>query len=106
MKITTWNINGIRARLESAAAYLRQASPDVVCLQEIKCETAAFPAATFEELGYHMVVHGQKGFNGVAILSKSPLEEARLGLPGNDADDQSRFIEAIVSVPSGVVKVA
>ncbi len=106
MKVTTWNINGVKARLDSALAYLRQASPDIICLQEIKSQTEAFPSAAFEELGYHCAVHGQKGFNGVAILSKLPLEEARTGLPGNDADDQSRFIEAIVSVPSGILKVA
>jgi len=106
MKVATWNINGVRAHMESAVAYLRQAAPDAVCLQEIKCQTEAFPASTFEDLGYHAVVHGQKGFNGVAILSKVPLEESRMGLPGNDADDQSRFIEATLSVPSGVVKVA
>ena len=87
-------------------AYLRQASPDVICLQEIKSLTEAFPASAFEDLGYHCAVHGQKGFNGVAILSKLPLEEMRTGLPGNDADDQSRFIEAVISVPSGIVKVA
>ena len=106
MKVTTWNINGVKARLESAVAYLRQASPDVICLQEIKSLTEAFPASAFEDLGYHCAVHGQKGFNGVAILSKLPLEEMRTGLPGNDADDQSRFIEAVISVPSGIVKVA
>jgi len=106
MKVTTWNINGVKARLESALAYLRQESPDVICLQEIKSVTEGFPAQAFEDLGYHCLVHGQKGFNGVAILSKSPLEEARMGLPGNDADDQSRFVEAVISVPSGIVKVA
>ncbi|KWT69363.1 exodeoxyribonuclease III [Hyphomicrobium sulfonivorans] len=106
MKVTTWNINGVKARLESALAYLRQESPDVICLQEIKSQTEAFPAAVFEELGYQCAIHGQKGFNGVAILSKLPLEEVRTGLPGNDEDMQSRFIEAVISVPSGIVKVA
>ncbi|HET6321301.1 MAG TPA: exodeoxyribonuclease III [Hyphomicrobium sp.] len=106
MKVTTWNINGVKARLESALAYLRQASPEVICLQEIKSLTEAFPKEAFEDLGYQCAVHGQKGFNGVAILSKLPLEEVRTGLAGNDEDEQSRFIEAIVSVPSGVVKVA
>jgi exodeoxyribonuclease-3 len=106
MKVTTWNINGVKARLESAVAYLRQESPDVICFQEIKSVTEGFPKETFEELGYHCLVHGQKGFNGVAILSKLPLEEARMALPGNDADDQSRFVEAVISVPSGVLKVA
>jgi len=106
MKVTTWNINGVKARIESALAYLRQASPDVVCLQEIKSITEAFPKEAFEDLGYQCAVHGQKGFNGVAILSKLPLEEVRTGLAGNDEDEQSRFIEAIISVPSGIVKVA
>jgi exodeoxyribonuclease III len=106
MKVTTWNINGVKARLESALAYLRQAGPDVICLQEIKSVTEGFPKEAFEELGYNCLVHGQKGFNGVAILSKLPLEEARMGLPGNDADDQSRFVEAVISVPSGILKVA
>lgn len=106
MKVTTWNINGVKARLESALAYLRQASPDVICLQEIKSVTEGFPSEAFEELGYNCLVHGQKGFNGVAILAKQPIEEVRMGLPGNDADEQSRFIEAIISVPSGILKVA
>jgi exodeoxyribonuclease-3 len=106
MKITTWNINGVKARIESALAYLRQEAPDVICLQEIKSQTEAFPKAEFEALGYNCAIHGQKGFNGVAILSKLPLEEANTGLPGNDTDDQSRFIEAVISVPSGIVKVA
>ena len=106
MKVTTWNINGVKARIESALAYLRQASPDVICLQEIKSITEAFPKEAFEDLGYQCAVHGQKGFNGVAILSKLPLEEVRTGLAGNDEDEQSRFIEAIISVPSGIVKVA
>jgi exodeoxyribonuclease-3 len=106
MKVTTWNINGVKARLESALAYLRQESPDVICLQEIKSVTEGFPSQAFEELGYNCLVHGQKGFNGVAILSKLPLEEVRIGLPGNDADEQSRFVEAVISVPSGILKVA
>ncbi|HWK40247.1 MAG TPA: endonuclease/exonuclease/phosphatase family protein, partial [Hyphomicrobium sp.] len=66
MKVTTWNINGVKARIESALAYLRQASPDVICLQEIKSVTEAFPKEAFEDLGYQCAVHGQKGFNGVA----------------------------------------
>src|SRR5437870_2547665 len=66
MKVATWNINGVKARLESAVAYLRQASPDVICLQEIKSVDEGFPGAAFEELGYNVAVHGQKGFNGVA----------------------------------------
>ena len=98
MKIATWNINGVRARLETAVAWLRDAAPDIVCLQEIKSEDAAFPREAFEDLGYNLAIHGQKGFNGVAILSRLPLDEVIApGLPGDDADTHSRFIEAVVS---------
>ena len=96
MKITTWNINGVKARLETAVAYLRQESPDVICLQEIKSVDEGFPAEAFQELGYNVATHGQKGFNGVAILSKTPLEDVTRGLPGDDSDPQSRWIEALV----------
>jgi exodeoxyribonuclease III len=106
MKITTWNINGVKARIESALTYLRQEAPDIICFQEIKSVDEGFPASQFEELGYNVAVHGQKGFNGVAILSKLPFEDVTKGLPGGSGDEQSRFIEATVSVPAGVVKVA
>ena len=106
MKITTWNINGVKARLEAAVTYLRQEAPDVICLQEIKSVDENFPAGAFEELGYNVAVHGQKGFNGVAIFSKLPFDEVTRRLPGNGEDEQARFIEATLSVPSGVVKVA
>ena len=106
MKIATWNINGVKARLEGALAYLRQAAPDVICLQEIKCADEAFPGGAFEDLGYNLAVHGQKGFNGVAILSKAPLEDVRMRLPEGDGDDHCRYIEASVAGKGGVVKVA
>ncbi len=106
MKIATWNINGVKARLDSALTYLRQESPDVICLQEIKSVDENFPASAFEELGYNVAVHGQKGFNGVAILSKLPFDEVTRRLPGEAADEQARFIEATVSVKSGALKVA
>ena len=106
MKIATWNINGVRARIDSATAWLKDASPDVLCLQEIKSEDGAFPAEAFEDLGYNVAVHGQKGFNGVALLSKSPLEDVSRDLPGDPADEQRRFIEAVVSVPGGAIRVA
>ena len=105
MKIATWNINGVRARIDTAVAWLRDASPDILCLQEIKSEEAAFPREAFEDLGYNLAIHGQKGFNGVAIASKLPLEDVATGLPGDDADTHSRFIEAAVSVPSGIVRI-
>jgi exodeoxyribonuclease-3 len=106
MKIATWNINGIRAHLDAVVTWLKDANPDVLCLQEIKSEDAAFPSEVFGDLGHNVAVHGQKGFNGVAILSKLPLEEPSRGLPGDDTDAHSRFIEAVVSVPAGAVRVA
>jgi exodeoxyribonuclease-3 len=106
MKIATWNINGVKARIESLLVYLRQEAPDVICLQEIKSVDEGFPSAAIEELGYNVAVHGQKGFNGVAILSKPPLEDITPRLPGNGADEHARFIEARVHVPSGALKVA
>ncbi|WP_333823415.1 exodeoxyribonuclease III, partial [Pinisolibacter sp.] len=106
MKFATWNINGIKARIDTLLAWLEEARPDVVVLQEIKSVDEGFPLAPFERLGYHVATHGQKGFNGVAILSKHRLEDVERGLPGDPDDAQARFIEAVISVPSGVVRVA
>ena len=105
MRIATWNINGVRARLEPLLAWLNAAKPDVVCLQEIKTVDEGFPAAEIEALGYTVAVHGQKGFNGVAILSRLPLEDVRRGLPGNPEDVQARYIEAVVTGAAGIVRV-
>ncbi|MDP3264423.1 MAG: exodeoxyribonuclease III [Tabrizicola sp.] len=96
MKLATFNINGIKARIEALPAWLNAAQPDVVCLQEIKSVDAAFPREMFEAMGYVVETHGQKGFNGVAILSRLPLGDVRRGLPGDETDDQSRWIEAVV----------
>ncbi|MGE4327211.1 MAG: exodeoxyribonuclease III [Pseudodonghicola sp.] len=96
MKIATFNINGIKARAQALCDWLDAAQPDVVLLQEIKSVDEAFPREMFEERGYNVETHGQKGFNGVAILSKLPLEDVRRGLPGDDSDDQARWIEATV----------
>jgi exodeoxyribonuclease-3 len=104
MKIATWNINGVRARLDTALTWVKDATPDILCLQEIKSEDNAFPSEMFEELGYNVALHGQKGFNGVALLSKLPLEDVSRGLPGTD-NEQARFIEAVVSIPSGALRV-
>lgn len=104
MKIATWNINGVKARLETVLAWLDETSPDVTCLQEIKSIDENFPRTAFEERGYNVETHGQKGFNGVAILSKLPLEDVSRGLPGNDDDVQARYIEASVSSNSGAVR--
>ncbi|WP_300055516.1 exodeoxyribonuclease III [uncultured Roseobacter sp.] len=96
MKIATFNINGIKARIAALPEWLDEAQPDVVVLQEIKSVDEAFPSELFEERGYNVETHGQKSFNGVAILSKLQLEDVTRGLPGDDADDQARYIEATV----------
>lgn len=106
MKIATWNVNSVKARLDNAVAWLKDADPDIACLQELKCEDHAFPVQAFEELGYNVITHGQKTYNGVAILSKQPAEDVRRGLPGEDEDAQARYIEAVFARRSGVVRVA
>jgi len=106
MKIATWNVNSIKARLDNALAWFREANPDIVCLQELKCEDHAFPVQAFEDLGYNVLVHGQKTYNGVAILSKLKPEDVRRGLPGEDDDTQARYLEAVFTRKSGVVRVA
>ena len=105
MKIASFNINGIRARIEALTEWLAVAQPDLVVLQEIKTVDDGFPVQHFEDLGYVVATHGQKGFNGVAILSKLPLEDVTRGLPGDDADEQARYIEATV-VGERAVRVA
>lgn len=96
MKIATFNINGIKARIDALPAWLDEAQPDVVMLQEIKTVDEGFPREIFEDRGYNVETHGQKSFNGVAILSKRPLEDVRRGLPGDSSDEQARYIEATV----------
>ena len=85
MRIATWNVNSVNARLPTVLAWLEAALPDVACLQEIKCVDEKFPRETFESLGYNVETHGQKSYNGVALLSKYPLSDVRRGLPGVDA---------------------
>lgn len=107
MRIATWNINGVKARIGQLEAWLSAAKPDVVCLQEIKSVDDAFPSAALEALGYNVATHGQKGFNGVAILSKTRPEDVVRGLPGEPEDEQSRYIEALIpSEHGGLVRVA
>lgn len=104
MQIATWNVNSVRQRLEHLTRYLRDVSPDVLCLQELKCTDEAFPYNEVESCGYNVAVHGQKGFNGVAILSKAPIEVTR-GLPGDPEDLHARYIEALVPYDGGIVRV-
>ncbi|TKZ20611.1 exodeoxyribonuclease III [Shimia litoralis] len=96
MKIATFNINGIKARINALPEWLDEAQPDVVLLQEIKSVDEGFPREIFEDRGYSVETHGQKSFNGVAILSKLPLEDVTRGLPGDESDEQARWIEATV----------
>ena len=88
MKIASFNINGIKARIGQLTAWLPEAQPDVVVLQEIKTVDEGFPAEMIEDLGWKVWTHGQKSWNGVAVLSRLPVEEIRRGLPGDDADEQ------------------
>jgi len=106
MKIATFNINGIKARIAALSDWLGEFDPDVALLQEIKSVDAGFPREHFEDMGYTVETHGQKGFNGVAILSKLPLEDVTRGLPGDDSDEQARWIEATVIGNSTPVRVA
>ena len=105
MKIVTWNINGVRARIDNLLTWLKESDPDIVCLQEIKTVDDGFPRFEIEALGYHVETHGQKGFNGVAILSKLPFDEVNRGLPGDDTDEQARFIEGVFSTRGGALRV-
>jgi exodeoxyribonuclease-3 len=99
MKIVTYNLNGIRARLPRLVEYLAEQKPDALCLQEIKCADEVFPIEDIRAAGYDGVWHGQKGFNGVAILTPAagaPPKLRRTGLPGDPDDTHSRYIEAEV----------
>ena len=102
MRIATWNVNSINARLEGVLDWFKEANPDVACLQEIKCVDEKFPSEAFESLGYNVAVHGQKTYNGVALLSKYPMEDIRRGLPGDETDEQARYIEALIGAPKPV----
>jgi len=94
MKIATWNVNSIRQREQHVLRWLRQAEPDLLFLQEIKCETAAFPSLPFSGLGYQCDAVGQKAYNGVAVLGRVPFQVTRRALPGLSPDDiQARYIE-------------
>ena len=107
MRIATWNVNSVNARLPTVLAWLEAAQPDVVCFQEIKTVDEKFPKEPFESLGYNVEVYGQKSYNGVALLSKFPVSDVRRGLPGEDlltegAEDQARYIEAVIEAPRPV----
>jgi len=105
MKIATFNINGIKARVGALGDWLDEAKPDVAVLQEIKSINENFPRDVIESRGYNLETHGQKSFNGVAILSKYPLEDVTRGLPGDDSDEQARWVEATVMGEDHAVRV-
>lgn len=96
MKVVSWNVNSVKARLDRLLAYLAREAPDVVCLQELKCVEEAFPAAAVHDAGYHAAVLGQKTYNGVAILSREPLSDVTRGFGDGAADDAARFVGATV----------
>lgn len=106
MKIASWNVNSVKARLEPLLAWLQSATPDIVCLQEIKSTDDTFPRDAFEDIGYNCLTHGQKTYNGVAILSKRPPEDVQTGLPGDATDEQARYLEAVIPGDTGMLRVA
>lgn len=107
MIIASWNVNSVKARLPRIVEWLSERRPDIVCLQEIKSMDETFPRQAIEDLGYNVATHGQKTYNGVAILSRLPFDEQPVPhLPGDDGDAQARYLEAVISTDQGAVRVA
>lgn len=106
IKIATWNVNSIKARLYAVEEWLREENPDIVLLQELKCITEAFPYEPIEDLGYNIAAHGQKSYNGVAILSKYPIDDVIKKLPSDEKDEQARYIESLIYIDDKVLRVA
>ena len=104
IKIATWNVNSINARLENLLFWLQDSKPDVALLQEIKCQESNFPLQPIVDLGYNVEVFGQKSYNGVAILSKFPLQDVIRNL--NENDHQARYIEALICTQKQAIRVA
>jgi exodeoxyribonuclease-3 len=99
--IACWNVNSVRSRLEHLLAFLQKYSPDIVLLQELKALEDAFPAMEIEDMGYNLAIYGQKTYNGVAILSKYPIEDVQRGIPSYE-DENARYIEAVIALPTPV----
>ena len=106
MRIATWNVNSVRSRIDHLLAWLKDKQPDALCLQELKCQDEQFPRSQVEDLGYNVAVHGQKSYNGVAVLSKHPIDEATPRLPGDEDDVHSRYLEAVISTKDGALRIA
>lgn len=105
-KIATWNVNSLKARLGHVLDWLKDEAPDIALLQELKCVEENFPLMEIEDAGYNVAVAGQKTYNGVAILSRTPLEDVRIGLPGDTSDDQARYAEAVTELEGRMMRVA
>lgn len=106
IKISTWNVNSVKARINHILNWLEEEKPDIVLLQELKCTTDSFPYEEIEDLGYNVAVNGQKSYNGVAILSKFPLTDIVTNFPNNPIEDEARYIEAWVNFPTCAVMVS
>lgn len=104
MKIASWNVNSVRTRINNILEWLEKENPDIVCLQETKVINESFPNQNFEDLGYNLVINGQKSYNGVATFSKFIIEEKILKIP-NFEDDQARYIETVHSIGSEILRV-
>ena len=104
-KIVTWNVNSIKVRLEHLREFIAEHDPDVICLQELKCETGKFPSEELSDLPYNLYIHGQKTYNGVAILSKTPADEVVTEFPNNPIPEQARFIECVFDTPIGYARI-
>lgn len=96
VKLATWNVNSVKARLPHLLRWLKEAQPDILLLQELKVTEDGFPGLEIGDLGYNVALVGQKSYNGVAILAKRPIEVERRALPGAPEDEQARYIEAVV----------
>lgn len=107
VKVATWNVNSVKSRCTQLVDYIKSSCPpDILCLQELKCETSNFPYLEIEGTGYNHAIHGQKTYNGVAILSKYPIDEVSTTLPGEAIDQaQARYMEAVISLPSGAIRI-
>ena len=105
VKIASWNVNSVRSRIGNILDWLKLENPDILCLQETKVIDKDFPISPFEEIGYNLQIHGQKSYNGVAVLSKYLIEETYRGIP-NYNDDQARYIETVHSTDIGMVRLS